>query len=96
MEALPDIAKSSQASAMRYGSGEPNPLDDLEDMPLGASAPAASIKQPKSNFQKEEKKTAANGQESLEERKLRLQARSEALKKKKRDEEEAKKPKAEN
>lgn len=94
MEALPDIAKSSQANVQGFGSAEPNPLDDLEDKPLGATAQAASISQPKKNSEKD-KKAAASGQESLEERKLRLQARSEALKKKKRDEEEAKKPKAE-
>lgn len=60
MEALPDIAKSSQASAMSYGSFEPNPLNDLEDKPLGATAQAASISKPQDNSEKD-KKAAASG-----------------------------------
>ena len=95
-EPLPDIAKSSQASAIQYAlKDEPNPLDDDLDVALGSKAQAANISAPKSE-QKTEKVTEGDGQESLEERKLRLKARSDALKKKKREEEEAKnKPSAE-
>ncbi len=90
-EPLPDIATSSQAQVGRYAKVGPNPLDDLDDIPIGSKAQPASITNPQS-IQKKEAVAAptGDGQESLEERKLRLKARSEALKKKKREEEEAK------
>ncbi len=37
-EPLPDIAKSSQAQEGRYAKVGPNPLDDLDDIPIGSKA----------------------------------------------------------
>ena len=78
---LPDMASISKPTAVGYG-GKKGPIEEIIDGPV-ASAQPASITQPQSAA------AAGSGQESLEERKLRLMAHRESLKKKKQEQEAA-------